>query len=147
MSANRSCEQIVRFGKSMFDRGLTFGSSGNISARLEDGWLMSPTNVALDRLDEQVQAAVGDASAHAVEEVHAVRRIEHPARCNREGAVGRVTRHRDRQRRHGANMRHAIGVPGRFLYNRPATTRNPTPTDTPDVRIGPDTTTEPVNEW
>jgi len=44
-------EAIVRFGRSMFERGLTFGSSGNISARLEDGWLMTPTNVALDRLD------------------------------------------------------------------------------------------------
>jgi 3-dehydro-4-phosphotetronate decarboxylase len=44
-------DSIVRYGKSMFERGLTFGSSGNISARLEDGWLMTPTNVALDRLD------------------------------------------------------------------------------------------------
>jgi ribulose-5-phosphate 4-epimerase/fuculose-1-phosphate aldolase len=44
-------EAIVRFGRSMFERGLTFGSSGNISARLADGWLMTPTNVALDRLD------------------------------------------------------------------------------------------------
>ena len=44
-------ESIVRYGKSIFERGLTFGSSGNISARLEDGWLMTPTNVALDRLD------------------------------------------------------------------------------------------------
>jgi ribulose-5-phosphate 4-epimerase/fuculose-1-phosphate aldolase len=44
-------EAIVRYGKSMFERGLTFGSSGNISARLDDGWLMTPTNVALDRLD------------------------------------------------------------------------------------------------
>jgi 3-dehydro-4-phosphotetronate decarboxylase len=44
-------DSIVRYGKSIFDRGLTFGSSGNISARLEDGWLMTPTNVALDRLD------------------------------------------------------------------------------------------------
>jgi ribulose-5-phosphate 4-epimerase/fuculose-1-phosphate aldolase len=44
-------ESIVRYGKSMFERGLTFGSSGNISARLADGWLMTPTNVALDRLD------------------------------------------------------------------------------------------------
>ncbi len=42
---------IVRFGRSMFERGLTFGSSGNISTRLADGWLMTPTNVALDRLD------------------------------------------------------------------------------------------------
>jgi 3-dehydro-4-phosphotetronate decarboxylase len=44
-------EAIVRCGRSMFERGLTFGSSGNISARLDDGWLMTPTNVALDRLD------------------------------------------------------------------------------------------------
>jgi 3-dehydro-4-phosphotetronate decarboxylase len=44
-------EAIVRFGRSMFERGLTFGSSGNMSARLDDGWLMTPTNVALDRLD------------------------------------------------------------------------------------------------
>jgi ribulose-5-phosphate 4-epimerase/fuculose-1-phosphate aldolase len=44
-------ESIVRYGKSIFERGLTFGSSGNISTRLEDGWLMTPTNVALDRLD------------------------------------------------------------------------------------------------
>jgi ribulose-5-phosphate 4-epimerase/fuculose-1-phosphate aldolase len=44
-------ESIVRYGRSMFERGLTFGSSGNISARLENGWLMTPTNVALDRLD------------------------------------------------------------------------------------------------
>ena len=44
-------KSIVRYGQSMFERGLTFGSSGNISARLDDGWLMTPTNVALDRLD------------------------------------------------------------------------------------------------
>jgi ribulose-5-phosphate 4-epimerase/fuculose-1-phosphate aldolase len=44
-------ESIVRYGRSMFERGLTFGSSGNISARLEDGWLMTPTNLALDSLD------------------------------------------------------------------------------------------------
>jgi ribulose-5-phosphate 4-epimerase/fuculose-1-phosphate aldolase len=44
-------EAIVRLGRSMFERGLTFGSSGNISARTHDGWLMTPTNVALDRLD------------------------------------------------------------------------------------------------
>ena len=44
-------EAIVRYGRSMFERGLTFGSSGNISAQLDDGWLMTPTNLALDRLD------------------------------------------------------------------------------------------------
>ncbi len=44
-------EQICRHGASLLRRGLTFGSTGNISARLDDGWLMTPTNVALDCLD------------------------------------------------------------------------------------------------
>ena len=44
-------EEICTLGKSMFDRGLTVGSSGNISVRLGDGWLMTPTNSCLGRLD------------------------------------------------------------------------------------------------
>ncbi len=45
-------EQIATYGKSLFDRGLTMGSSGNISQRLDDGgWLMTPTNACLGRLD------------------------------------------------------------------------------------------------
>src|SRR5215469_1625603 len=44
-------EEICRLGASIFARGLTAGSSGNISARLADGWLMTPTNVSLGRLD------------------------------------------------------------------------------------------------
>ena len=44
-------EEIVRFGRSLFDRGLTAGSSGNISVRLDDGWLLTPTNACLGRLD------------------------------------------------------------------------------------------------
>ncbi|PKU25521.1 3-oxo-tetronate 4-phosphate decarboxylase [Telmatospirillum siberiense] len=48
---NRLREQIVEFGRSIFERGLTAGSSGNISVRLDDGWLLSPTNVCLGRLD------------------------------------------------------------------------------------------------
>ena len=45
-------DQIARVGASLFDRGLTAGSSGNISVRLPDGgWLMTPTNVSLGSLD------------------------------------------------------------------------------------------------
>lgn len=44
-------EQIALYGQSLFDRGLTMGSSGNISVRVEDGWLMTPTNACLGRLD------------------------------------------------------------------------------------------------
>ena len=51
MSETRLRDEICRYGESIFARGLTFGSSGNISVRLDDGWLMTPTNVALGRLD------------------------------------------------------------------------------------------------
>ncbi len=45
-------DEIALYGKSLFDRGLTMGSSGNISVRLDDGgWLMTPTNACLGRLD------------------------------------------------------------------------------------------------
>jgi ribulose-5-phosphate 4-epimerase/fuculose-1-phosphate aldolase len=44
-------DEIAEFGRSIFDRGLTAGSSGNISARLEDGWLLTPTNACLGSLD------------------------------------------------------------------------------------------------
>ncbi len=47
----RSREEIVRFGRSLFKRGLTAGSSGNISVRLDDGWLLTPTNACLGELD------------------------------------------------------------------------------------------------
>ena len=42
---------IVRWGKSLFERGLTAGSSGNISARVEDGFIATPTNSCLGFLD------------------------------------------------------------------------------------------------
>ena len=51
MTESKLREQICEFGRSIFDRGLTAGSSGNISVRLDDGWLMTPTNASLGRLD------------------------------------------------------------------------------------------------
>ena len=44
-------EQICDVAKSIFDRGLTHGSTGNISARCEGGWLLTPTGSNLGRLD------------------------------------------------------------------------------------------------
>lgn len=45
-------EQIAQIGQSLFSRGLTFGSSGNISVQLADGsMLMTPTNSSLGSLD------------------------------------------------------------------------------------------------
>jgi ribulose-5-phosphate 4-epimerase/fuculose-1-phosphate aldolase len=51
VSDARQREQMCLLGKSMFDRGLTVGSSGNLSVRTDDGWLMTPTNSCLGRLD------------------------------------------------------------------------------------------------
>lgn len=48
---NRLRERIVDLGRSLFARGLTAGSSGNLSARVDDGWLLTPTNACLGELD------------------------------------------------------------------------------------------------
>jgi len=52
MTETQLRDQICRFGRSLFERGLTPGSSGNISVRLDDGgWLVTPTNASLGFLD------------------------------------------------------------------------------------------------
>lgn len=52
MSESKLREEICLLAKSMFDRGLTGGSTGNISARTEDGGLLvSPTGTSFGRLD------------------------------------------------------------------------------------------------
>ncbi|MDT9156037.1 class II aldolase/adducin family protein, partial [Escherichia coli] len=35
-------EEITRVGQSLYARGYTVGTAGNISARLPDGWLITP---------------------------------------------------------------------------------------------------------
>jgi ribulose-5-phosphate 4-epimerase/fuculose-1-phosphate aldolase len=45
-------EHITTVALSLFERGLTHGSTGNISVRLDDGgWLMTPTGSSLGNLD------------------------------------------------------------------------------------------------
>jgi ribulose-5-phosphate 4-epimerase/fuculose-1-phosphate aldolase len=52
VSESRLREDIVRAGASLFNRGLTHGSTGNISIALPDGgWLMTPTGSSLGTLD------------------------------------------------------------------------------------------------
>jgi ribulose-5-phosphate 4-epimerase/fuculose-1-phosphate aldolase len=59
-------DEIAAIGKSLFDRALTFGSTGNISARLSNGdLLMTPTNASLGDLDP------GRLSRFTAEGVHA----------------------------------------------------------------------------
>ena len=63
MNETKIREEICLLGKSMFDRGLTVGSSGNISVRTDGGWLMTPTNSCLGRLDPATLSKV-DAKGH-----------------------------------------------------------------------------------
>ena len=44
-------DAIVKWGRSLFERGYTAGSSGNISVRVEDGFLATPTNSCLGFLE------------------------------------------------------------------------------------------------
>jgi len=48
---NKVREDIARLSKSLFDRGFSVGSAGNISAAVDDGILMTPTNCCLGFLD------------------------------------------------------------------------------------------------
>jgi len=54
-------EEICRVGASLYQRNYTVGSAGNISARLDDGWLITPTDACLGMLDP-AQIAKVDAS-------------------------------------------------------------------------------------
>ena len=60
MSETRIREEICRLGRSLFERGLTPGSSGNISVKLDDGgWLVTPTNASLGSLDPARMSRLG----------------------------------------------------------------------------------------
>ncbi|WDI41745.1 3-oxo-tetronate 4-phosphate decarboxylase [Bremerella sp. P1] len=51
MSEGELREQIAEHGKSLFNRGYGVGTSGNMSVRLPDGMLITPTNCSLGRID------------------------------------------------------------------------------------------------
>jgi len=65
MNENALREQIAMIGRSLYDRGLAHGSAGNISVRVDDGWLMTPTNSCLGRLDPARLARL-DAAGNAL---------------------------------------------------------------------------------
>ena len=52
MNEQQAREALVEYGRSLFLRGYSCGTSGNLSVRLpgDSGFLMSPTNVSLGRL-------------------------------------------------------------------------------------------------
>lgn len=57
-------ERLCRWGRSLFDRGLTGGSSGNITVRTDTGFLATPTNSCLGFLDPGALSELDAGGAH-----------------------------------------------------------------------------------
>ena len=51
MNESRAREEICRVGRSLFERGYVHATAGNISVRLDDGFLITPTDACLGFLD------------------------------------------------------------------------------------------------
>jgi ribulose-5-phosphate 4-epimerase/fuculose-1-phosphate aldolase len=51
MNEAQAREEICRVGKSLFERGYAHATAGNISVRLDDGFLITPTDACLGFLD------------------------------------------------------------------------------------------------
>lgn len=64
MSESAARESVVRIARSMFERGLTHGSTGNISVRVDDGWLMTPTGSSFGDLDPARLSKLDAAGRH-----------------------------------------------------------------------------------
>ena len=51
MNESQAREEICRIGQSLFTRGYVHATAGNISVRLDDGFLITPTDACLGWLD------------------------------------------------------------------------------------------------
>jgi 3-dehydro-4-phosphotetronate decarboxylase len=51
MNESQAREEICRVGRSLFERGYVHATAGNISMRLDDGYLITPTDACLGFLD------------------------------------------------------------------------------------------------
>ncbi|HSQ81313.1 MAG TPA: 3-oxo-tetronate 4-phosphate decarboxylase [Casimicrobiaceae bacterium] len=64
MSDSADREALCRIGASLFARGLTHGSTGNLSLRTGDGFLLTPTGVSLGTLDPARLSMLDDQGTH-----------------------------------------------------------------------------------
>lgn len=64
MSEHELRALLVELAGSLFARGFSVGSAGNISVRLADGFLITPTNSCLGRLDPARISGLGPDFAH-----------------------------------------------------------------------------------
>ncbi|XAH24529.1 aldolase [Xylophilus sp. GW821-FHT01B05] len=74
MNETQAREEICRIGRSLFERGYVHATAGNISVRLDDGFLITPTDACLGfldparlaRLDAQGQQTGGDRASKTI---------------------------------------------------------------------------------
>ena len=74
MTESQAREEICRIGKSLFDRGYVHATAGNISVRLDDGFLITPTDACLGfldparlaKLDHNAQQMSGDKASKTI---------------------------------------------------------------------------------
>jgi ribulose-5-phosphate 4-epimerase/fuculose-1-phosphate aldolase len=59
MDETAARDEICRVGASLYARGYVHASAGNISVRLADGWLITPTDACLGTLDPARLARIG----------------------------------------------------------------------------------------
>ncbi len=65
MSAESAArEALCRTARSLYERGLTHGSTGNLSLRLDDGYLLTPTGASLGELDPARLARLDGSGRH-----------------------------------------------------------------------------------
>jgi ribulose-5-phosphate 4-epimerase/fuculose-1-phosphate aldolase len=64
MEEAKARAELALLAKSLFDRGYSVGTAGNISVRLPDGYLMTPTNSCLGRLDPARISKLGPDWSH-----------------------------------------------------------------------------------
>ncbi|MBA4095599.1 MAG: aldolase [Rhodospirillum sp.] len=83
-------DSLVATGKSMFERRLTFGSSGNISVKTGDGWLMSPTNVPLGALDPAKLSKLDSSGKHVAGDAPTKESFLHLAMYRERSSAGAV---------------------------------------------------------
>lgn len=64
MTEDETRHQMVRLCRSLFDRGFSVGTAGNVSARVAGGILVTPTNARLGDLDPSRLSMIGPDGRH-----------------------------------------------------------------------------------
>ena len=88
LTETQAREEICRVGRSLFERGFVHATAGNISVRLDDGFLITPTDACmgfldptrLAKLDLQGQQVSGDKGSKTI----AMHRKIYEAACERD---------------------------------------------------------------